>query len=221
MKELTKKKLLSAISTIFRIISVLAVIAVAFEIVLYFIGFRFVYPAKFSNDWNAISGVAAWASVVASLIAVWAAVQIPKKIADQQNSISLINYRLEIKRTITEIADYIECLSTFPKVDMNTVKAPEELSPIFSFATLPESRKKREIIGDYPLYFTNYCSCVERFSKIYHQIAWDYLQVEIAKEKIPKLNKLAETIKEANDFITSEEFCAFKKYMDETMKVSN
>ena len=111
MKEQTKKKLRSAISIIFRIISVLAVIAVAFEIVLCFVGFRFIYPAKFINDWNAISGVAAWISAGATIAAVWAAIQIPKKIAEQQERVELYEKRLDFYDTLNDCISFSDSIN--------------------------------------------------------------------------------------------------------------
>lgn len=69
-------------------------------IVGFLLGFRITYAPELENSWDAISGVAAWASVVVSLIAVWAAVQIPKRIAEQQERVELYEKRLDFYDTL-------------------------------------------------------------------------------------------------------------------------
>lgn len=70
----------------------LLLIVVAVTIAMVF-GWRFVYDPELENSWNAISAVAAWAGAAASFIAIWFAIQVPKKIAEQQNKISLFEKR--------------------------------------------------------------------------------------------------------------------------------
>lgn len=64
-------------------------------IVLYLIGFRITYAPWLDNNWDAISAVAAWAGAIATSVAIWFAVQSPKRIATQQNRIALFEKRLE------------------------------------------------------------------------------------------------------------------------------
>ena len=59
------------------------------------VGFRITYAPELENSWNAISAVAAWASVIASTAAIFVAMYIPKRIADYQNKISLFEKRFE------------------------------------------------------------------------------------------------------------------------------
>ena len=65
-------------------------------------GFRITYAPELENSWEAISAVAAWvgiivsvASAVASFMAVWYAIQVPKKIVDRQDKIALFEKRYE------------------------------------------------------------------------------------------------------------------------------
>ena len=62
---------------------------------LYHKGFRITYAPDLENSWEAISACAAWAGVVASFIAIWYAIQVPKKIADRQDKIALFEKRYE------------------------------------------------------------------------------------------------------------------------------
>ena len=62
-------------------------------------GFRITYAPELKNDWEAISGVAAWggiivsiASAVASFMAVWYAI----RVADKQNQIAMFEKKYEL-----------------------------------------------------------------------------------------------------------------------------
>ena len=105
------------------IIVVIAVLAIAF--VLFCCGFRITYAPELENDWDAISAVATWTgtivavvSVIASFLAVWFAIQVPQKIAEQQNNISLFEKRMNCYNTLRKIkyfADMI-CKSEYQDV---------------------------------------------------------------------------------------------------------
>lgn len=64
--------------------------------VLFWQGFRITYSPELETSWDAISACAAWASVGTSFIAIWFAIQVPKKIADEQNNIALFEKRFEV-----------------------------------------------------------------------------------------------------------------------------
>ena len=70
-------------------------IAVFVIALLALLGFRITYAPSAENTWDAISGCAAWAAVVASFIATFYAIRVPKKIADEQNKISLFEKRFD------------------------------------------------------------------------------------------------------------------------------
>lgn len=79
-------------------------IAVAFiiGILLFLCGIRITYAPGLENNWDAISAAATWAGVfvsaigvVASFVAIWYAIQVPKKIAEEQNKIALFEQRYE------------------------------------------------------------------------------------------------------------------------------
>ena len=86
-------------------------------------GWRFVYAPELNNNWDAISGVAAWvgilvsiASVGASLGAVWAAIQVPNKIAKKQDAISLFEKRFDCYNTIQNL---LVCASQIEEAKTN------------------------------------------------------------------------------------------------------
>lgn len=67
---------------------------VAFMMALF--GWRVTYAPELENSWDAVSAVAAWAGVFSSFIAIWFAIQVPKKIAEQQDKISLFEKRYQL-----------------------------------------------------------------------------------------------------------------------------
>ena len=89
----------------FLIIGIVLVIFVVFVMALF--GWRITYAPELENSWDAISTVANWigvlvsiVGVVASFVAIWFAIQVPKEIADQQNKIALFEKRYEIYKII-------------------------------------------------------------------------------------------------------------------------
>ena len=73
----------------------LILIEVFVIVILALLGFKITYAPSMDNNWDAISGCAAWAAVVASFIATFCAIRVPKKIAEEQNKISLFEKRFD------------------------------------------------------------------------------------------------------------------------------
>ena len=67
--------------------------ALIVAILLWLLGFRITYAPSLENSWDAISACAGWAGAIFSLVAILVAIQIPKKIAEQQNRIALFEKR--------------------------------------------------------------------------------------------------------------------------------
>lgn len=68
-------------------------------LILAILGFRITYNPSLDTNWNAVSACAAWAAVVVSGLAIYFAIQSPKKIAEEQNRIALFEKRYEeVKR---------------------------------------------------------------------------------------------------------------------------
>lgn len=91
MKKLLNKKL---------IIPALLLVFVFVIVVLYRLGFRITYAPELENSWNAVSAVATWAGVIASFMAIWFAIRVPKQIAEQQNKIALFEKRYEFYKAL-------------------------------------------------------------------------------------------------------------------------
>lgn len=72
------------------------------SVILAILGFRVTYSPRLENSWDAVSAFAAWASVVASTAAIFVAIQIPKKIAEQQDKIALFEKRFAFYEVLCE-----------------------------------------------------------------------------------------------------------------------
>lgn len=205
---------------------VVAFLIIAFGLVLgYLFGFRITYAPELENSWDAISGVADWVSAAATLAAVWAAVQIPKKIAERQDKIALINSRLEI-------ADKIEDISISIRVSydiLNHVQRSQGIDDSFllflSYAMDDEFQKNRNIIRKYDLYFSKYTTCMSDWRLLYTYINIDCMKLDRARERNDRdksilIKELIESISEANKFVHSEQFKQWKAYMHETISIT-
>lgn len=95
------------------------VIAVFIVAVIIFImaklGFRVVYVPEPEDTWEAASAVASWVGafiscvgVLASFLAIWYAIQVPKTIADRQDQIALFEKRYECFQFFEKCAILLE-----------------------------------------------------------------------------------------------------------------
>lgn len=100
MKKLTEKKWFWPVAV------VAAVLIIALILFLFLCGFRITYAPELENDWDAVSAVAAWAGVLASFIAIWFAIQIPKKIAERQDKIALFEKRYDAYSSILSLQTF-------------------------------------------------------------------------------------------------------------------
>ena len=86
-------------------------------LVLWFLGFRITYAPTLENSWDAISACAGWAGAIFSLIAILVAIQIPKKIAEQQNRITLFEKRHAFYYTFCRCISFCEGLDSVQTKD--------------------------------------------------------------------------------------------------------
>lgn len=187
-------------------------------LVAFFLGFRITYAPELENSWEAISAVASWASVAVSAIAVWAAVQIPQKIAEQQNKIALVNSRLEILDKIEEIASNISMIHNM-SIRKNYRINSDNLLSLLSFATLDEFNRNQNIINRYSIYFSKFREAVKEFSLLYANIMLNCYTLKKEKVSDAVLEEVRKSINEASTFIHSEEFQQLKNYMNDIVKL--
>lgn len=110
-------------------LTVAAIAALAIFLALFLCGFRISYSPELESSWDAVSAVAAWASVIlaiagviASFVAIWCAIQVPKKIAEEQNKVSLFEKRYEAYSSILSLEVFAAAL------DQERFDEPEKAS---------------------------------------------------------------------------------------------
>lgn len=125
---------------------------------LYHKGFRITYAPELENSWDAISAVATWAgvimtgvSVVASFLAVWFAIRIPQKIAEQQNRISLFEKRFKVYSEMCNCESFshvLESAQTKREIALAFLVAFEENAPITKLLTSENPTIETELYHD-------------------------------------------------------------------------
>ena len=103
---------------VFRHPSTITLIAVILIIlILALFGFRITYNPSLDNNWDAISACAAWAAVVVSGLAIYFAIQAPKKIAEEQNRIALFEKRYEVFQLFERCVSFNKALQKSETID--------------------------------------------------------------------------------------------------------
>lgn len=122
-------------------VAIVIVAAVAFVMAL--LGWRITYAPELENSWDAISAVAAWAgvvvaitSVIASFLAVWFAIQVPRKIAKQQDKIALFKQRYRLY-------DLLLSCQTFA-LSLKAAESAQDAGRIFLLTFFTDSTNHRE-----------------------------------------------------------------------------
>ncbi len=82
--------------------TIILIIIILIVLILALLGFRITYNPYLDNNWDAISACAAWAAVVVSGLAIYFAIQAPKKIAEEQNKIALFEKRFEVYKVLMD-----------------------------------------------------------------------------------------------------------------------
>lgn len=92
---------------------VTAIAGISLVVSLYNQGFRITYAPELENNWNAISAVASWGSILvaaisacASFLAVWYTI----KIAEKQKKIDLFNKRYAVYKTLEDCNAFYQSL---------------------------------------------------------------------------------------------------------------
>jgi len=86
------------------------------------LGFKITYAPYLENDWEAISAVASWVSVFVSGLAIYYAIQVPKRIAEEQNRIALFEKRFEVYKVLMDCFAFAYMLK---KIDIPDYKCRE------------------------------------------------------------------------------------------------
>lgn len=137
-------------------------LGLVFLLLMYQMGFRITYAPDLENNWDAISGTASWVSVIvsvlgviASFLAVWSAIQVPKKIAERQIKVDLFEKRYRVYRTL------ILCDSFSALVSISTGLADIEIFFYQSFCNISEEPKMYQ----YKLFAAKYVQVTETLAE--------------------------------------------------------
>lgn len=106
-------------------ITLTVLVIFAIILILALCGFRITYNPSLDNNWDAISACAAWAAVIVSGIAIYFAIQAPKKIAEEQNRIALFEKRYEFYIAFTKSTAFIKA------IELSNIKTKEEAKKSF------------------------------------------------------------------------------------------
>lgn len=130
-------------------------LGLVFLLLMYQMGFRITYAPDLENSWNAISATASWVSAIASFLAVWSAIQVPKKIAERQIKVDLFEKRYRVYRTL------ILCDSFSALVSISTGLADIEIFFYQSFCNISEEPKMYQ----YKLFAAKYVQVTETLAE--------------------------------------------------------
>lgn len=134
MKSFIKERWLSLVIAVV----IVALTAAVVIFIMAMLGFRITYAPELENDWEAISAVASWVGafiscvgVLASFLAIWYAIQVPKTIADRQDQIALFEKRYIAYSSLLKVLSFSRAINQKP-YNENT---PDENGDIWTTAS--------------------------------------------------------------------------------------
>lgn len=130
-------------------------LGLVFLLLMYQMGFRITYAPDLENNWNAISATASWVSAIASFLAVWSAIQVPKQIAERQIKVDLFEKRYRVYRTLMSF-DFFSAL-------VSISKEPGDIEVFFyqSFCNISEEPKMYQ----YKLFAAKYVQVTDNLAE--------------------------------------------------------
>lgn len=130
-----------------------AVIAAILALILFLFGFRITCSPEQDNNWDAVSACASWigilisaVGVTASFVAIWFAIQVPKKIADRQDKIALFEKRYQVYNLFNKLMTTMYLIELPKNIPVEKIKFTEIFDSCFSNNLLYENADKKEEI---------------------------------------------------------------------------
>lgn len=188
-------------------------------------GWRFTYAPELENSWDAISGVAAWASVsvgivsvVVSFLAIWFAIQVPKQIAKQQDKIALFEKRYQlymILATWKYLAEQIVSSAS------NNNEARVIFSVIYEYTDVANkvSMPQEKIIATYR-YIVNQISQVYYLFPVSFDIHPKLLSLVNLTSEILLGNNFTDLQNQLNDVLNSKDITTLFDIMENELNIS-
>lgn len=191
-------------------------------------GWRITYAPDLENSWDAVSAVAAWAGivldivgVVATFLAVWVAIRIPREIAREENNITQIEHRREIQEAIHELSVKIQFIEfdNIYRVNISNDR-DQRKSDMYLFMSYFENyTNNQKAIKKYNSYFGEHQTTVKEFITRYKAICYFLMSLMLTDNKADVIRELQYAIEEANKFVKSDEFRELCTYMEQTLNV--
>lgn len=150
---------------------------------LYFAGFRITYNPDLITDWNAVSGVAAWAGVLASIIAIFYAIRVPKEIADRQEKIELFEKRYEILQSFAKCRIFYSAVihaQDLPSIQNACCRLleVEKFSDMTEKDFAEKANESQYVFNQIPLLFTDVTD--DAVARVYDGL-WEFLCVVVTE----------------------------------------
>ena len=199
------------------LVGIIVFVTVAFVMAKF--GWRITYVPELENSWDAISAVASWASALVSLLAVWAAIQIPKKIADEQNNVAEKKERKAIYFAIKEFSEQWAFYQS-DLVGKHIDIIPFVKQGKVDFVDKESYEERHRIFESYKFYFSEYKDAIEQlmefYTKIYILCQSIYMAPGLVRDAETKLKT---TMKEFLEFYNSPEFKNIIPYIEKTLEL--
>lgn len=188
-------------------------------------GWRFTYAPELENSWDAVSSVAGWASVsvsivsvVASFLAIWFAIQVPKKIAKQQDRIALFEKRYQLfimLATWKYLAEQIASCASNNKEAQRIYSIIYEYTDVENKATNPLEK----VVFTYR-YIVNQISQVYYLYPVCYDVHPKLLSLINLTSKILLGNNFEELQNQLKEVLNSKEIATLFDIMENELKIS-
>lgn len=154
-----------------------AVIAAIIAFILFLFGFRITYSPELDNNWDAVSAVAAWVGVIASFVAIWFAIQVPKKIADRQDKIALFEKRYKVYDILNNCISFSYSINEMERANRKLNREDIHMLFIVSFSThnVFEDKRSTELLKECTEYAINAKNVLNTASFLFDCNTDDYI----------------------------------------------
>ena len=204
--------------------TLVAATALIVALSLYFLGFRITYDPTIITNWDAVSGCASWvgvvvsvAAVVASIVAIFYAIRVPKEIANRQDQIAIFEKRLTCYSDIQQLMSCSELMkkctvptqifqsfcSVYGFLNSNVLEAVHQLVQIFNI--------KQIVVTSGKFIFSKYDS--DDAQELFHA-AGDLLQSLVDHPNRAPDGNLPVALKEKRDIFCKKCDDFAEKYLD-------
>lgn len=150
-------------------------------IILALLGFRITYNPDLNICWEAISALASCAAVVVSAIAIYYAIQIPLKVADEQNKIALFEKRYEVVVTVEKMFSEVDNINRRMSIIFSKNSTKKLSFEIINKWRISISETLKDVNGQYDYLF---------YDEVRDIVKYMYLSLLSIDDKLVQLDSL-------------------------------